>query len=107
MVQIEVEVKKLEDLKNVAHEAQTADIQSIVTQTGQGVCFYTIQIKYGTLTSGLETYRSYLMISTRSASHSASAWNFCTSDCSTSSRQSAVGVQDPLLINVFLSNPKS
>lgn len=42
MAQIEVEVKKLEDLKNVAHEAQTADIQSIVTQTGQGVCFYMI-----------------------------------------------------------------
>ncbi|KAL1877962.1 hypothetical protein Daus18300_002316 [Diaporthe australafricana] len=33
--QIAVEVKKLEDLKNVAHEAQTADIQTIVTQTGQ------------------------------------------------------------------------
>ncbi|KAI3393421.1 hypothetical protein diail_4289 [Diaporthe ilicicola] len=35
MAQVELEIKKLEDLKNVAHEAQTADIQSIVTQTGQ------------------------------------------------------------------------
>lgn len=37
MTEIELEVKKLEDLKNVAHEAQTADIQTIVTQTGKGV----------------------------------------------------------------------
>lgn len=51
MAQIEVEVKKLEDLKNVAHEAQTADIQSIVTQTGQGVCFAMIEIKALTLTA--------------------------------------------------------
>lgn len=46
MAQIEVEVKKLEDLKNVAHEAQTADIQSIVTQTGQGVFLRDTDQKY-------------------------------------------------------------
>jgi hypothetical protein len=34
--QIDVEVKKVEDLKNVAHEAQTVDIKESVTKTGKG-----------------------------------------------------------------------
>lgn len=101
MAQIEVEIRKLEDLKNVAHEAQTADIQSIVTQTGQSVQFYITQIGNVTLTYEIETYRLYLMISTRSASRLASAWNFCISDFSTWSRQSAVGAPFPLLLKVF------
>ena len=33
---IEEEVKKMEALKNVAHEAQTADIQKILKDTGEG-----------------------------------------------------------------------
>lgn len=34
---IEKEVNKMLDLKNVAHEAQTADIQVIVTKMEQGL----------------------------------------------------------------------
>jgi hypothetical protein len=34
--QIDAEVKKLEDLKNVAHEAQTTDIKDVVTETSRG-----------------------------------------------------------------------
>lgn len=101
MAQIEVEVKKLEDLKNVAHEAQTADIQSIVTQTGQGVCFYMIRIRNATLTAKIQTFRLFLMIFIRSASRLASAWSSCTSDFSTWSRQSAVSVRFPQLVKVF------
>lgn len=67
MAQIEMEVKKLEDLKNVAHEAQTADIQSIVTQTGKGMYFYLMAIWNMRLTAGLEISRLYLMIFTKSA----------------------------------------
>lgn len=36
---IEKEVNKMLDLKNVAHEAQTTDIQGIVTKMEQGLIF--------------------------------------------------------------------
>jgi hypothetical protein len=36
IAKVEIEVKKLEALKNVAHEAQTADIRDIVEDTGSG-----------------------------------------------------------------------
>jgi hypothetical protein len=37
ITQIDMEVRKLEDLKNIAHEAQAIDIHEVVTQTGKGM----------------------------------------------------------------------
>ena len=34
---VEKQVKKMEALKNVAHEAQTADLKDIVKDTGSGM----------------------------------------------------------------------
>ncbi|KAK7955124.1 hypothetical protein PG988_015818 [Apiospora saccharicola] len=56
--QIDMEVQKLADLKNIAHEAQAIDIHEMVTQTGKGRTppdFYDeFQRVSGSLSSGLE-----------------------------------------------------